>query len=67
MEYCSNGSLYHLFQRKELKIEWPMLFRLCLETVEGVLALHSHVPQIVHRDLKSLNLLVSYFFFLFYF
>eukprot|EP00339_Tiarina_fusa_P001328 CAMPEP_0117012958 /NCGR_PEP_ID=MMETSP0472-20121206/10781_1 /TAXON_ID=693140 ORGANISM="Tiarina fusus, Strain LIS" /NCGR_SAMPLE_ID=MMETSP0472 /ASSEMBLY_ACC=CAM_ASM_000603 /LENGTH=537 /DNA_ID=CAMNT_0004716133 /DNA_START=102 /DNA_END=1712 /DNA_ORIENTATION=+ len=59
MEYCSNGSLYHLFQRKELKFDWPLLFRLCVETVEGVLALHNHHPQVVHRDLKSLNLLVN--------
>lgn len=59
MEYCSNGSLYHLFQRKELNFDWALLFRLCTETVEGVLALHNHHPQVVHRDLKSLNLLVN--------
>lgn len=59
MEYCSNGSLYHLFQRKEIKFDWPLLFRLCIETVQGVLALHNHIPQVVHRDLKSLNLLVN--------
>lgn len=59
MEYCSNGSLYHLFQRKELEFNWTLYFRLALETVEGVLALHNHTPTIVHRDLKSLNLLVN--------
>ena len=58
MEYCSHGSLYHLFQRKELDFNWTLFFRLALETVEGVLALHNHTPTIVHRDLKSLNLLV---------
>lgn len=59
MEYCSNGSLYHLFQRKELNFDWSLFFRLTVETVEGVLALHNHTPTIVHRDLKSLNLLVN--------
>jgi len=59
MEYCSHGSLYHLFQRKELDFNWTLFFRLALETVEGVLALHNHTPTIVHRDLKSLNLLVN--------
>lgn len=59
MEYCSNGSLYHLFQRKEFQFDWNLFFRLCIETVEGVLALHNHKPQVVHRDLKSLNLLVG--------
>jgi len=59
MEYCSNGSLYHLLQRKELKFDWAMFFRLCIETVAGVLALHNNIPQVVHRDLKSLNLLVD--------
>lgn len=60
MEYCANGSLYHLLQRKEFTFDWPLFFRLNIETVLGVLALHTQQPQpIVHRDLKSLNLLVN--------
>jgi len=59
MEYCSNGSLYHLLQRKEFSFEWSLFFRLNIETVQGVLALHTMSPPIVHRDLKSLNLLVN--------
>jgi AP2-associated kinase len=58
MEYCSNGSLFHLLQRKDFDLTWPILFRLMDETVSGVNDLHSMEVPIVHRDLKSLNLLV---------
>lgn len=59
MEYCSNGSLYHLQQRENLDIGWDMCFRLLIETITGIVALHAENPPIVHRDLKSLNLLVN--------
>mmetsp|Transcript_21273 Transcript_21273/g.82567 ORF Transcript_21273/g.82567 Transcript_21273/m.82567 type:complete len:619 (-) Transcript_21273:154-2010(-) len=59
MEYCSNGSLYHLQQRENVEIDWEMCFRLLIETVTGIVALHAENPPIVHRDLKSLNLLVN--------
>eukprot|EP01094_Clydonella_sp_ATCC50884_P029793 TRINITY_DN9476_c0_g1_i1.p1 TRINITY_DN9476_c0_g1~~TRINITY_DN9476_c0_g1_i1.p1 ORF type:complete len:680 (-),score=204.20 TRINITY_DN9476_c0_g1_i1:427-2466(-) len=59
MEYCENGSLYHLLQRKDYDITWPTYFRLAKEILIGVRDLHSMEPPIVHRDLKSLNLLVD--------
>ena len=59
MEYCENGSLYHVLQRKDYDITWPTYFRLAKEIVIGVRDLHAMDPPIVHRDLKSLNLLVD--------
>ncbi|EFA82228.1 ankyrin repeat-containing protein [Heterostelium album PN500] len=59
MENCSNGSLYHVMNNEKLDIRWEKTFRFALETARGLDCLHSWNPQIVHRDLKSLNLLVN--------
>jgi len=40
-------------------VTWPLVFHLADGAVRGILTLHSWKPVIVHRDLKSLNLLVS--------
>ena len=33
--------------------------RMAIDMTKGLLALHSWVPQILHRDVKSLNYLVD--------
>lgn len=40
-------------------MDWPLVFRWFRESVDGVYALHQRRPPIVHRDLKSLNLLLN--------
>jgi serine/threonine protein kinase len=42
-------------------LDWPLVFKWFSQTVMGVSALHNWKPPIVHRDLKTLNLLVRYF------
>jgi tRNA A-37 threonylcarbamoyl transferase component Bud32 len=65
LEYCAMGSLYDVLNRTEeddaedIEMDWHTVFRWFTETVEGVAALHSFKHQIVHRDLKSLNLLID--------
>uniref|UniRef100_A0A6B2L688 Protein kinase domain-containing protein n=1 Tax=Arcella intermedia TaxID=1963864 RepID=A0A6B2L688_9EUKA len=61
MEYCALGSLYHVLSSSKttFKMDWSFLFSMCKQTVEGLDALHSHQPQILHRDLKTLNLLIT--------
>jgi len=59
MEFCSRGSLYHVLQSDKYDIGWDKTFRFALETVKGIECLHTWDPPIVHRDLKSLNLLVN--------
>lgn len=64
-EYCSRGSLYDVLRRaredskigEELK--WPRRLGMALDAAKGMLYLHSHKPPIIHRDLKSPNLLVD--------
>lgn len=59
MEYCSRGSLYHVITNDKYDIGWDKVFRFAIETTKGIDMLHNADPQIVHRDLKSLNLLVN--------
>lgn len=59
MEYCSRGSLYHVITNEKYDIGWEKVFRFAIETTKGIDQLHNADPQIVHRDLKSLNLLVN--------
>lgn len=59
MEYCSRGSLYHVITNEKYDIGWDKVFNFAIEATEGIRQLHEGDPQIVHRDLKSLNLLVN--------
>eukprot|EP01099_Mayorella_cantabrigiensis_P001575 TRINITY_DN1706_c0_g1_i3.p1 TRINITY_DN1706_c0_g1~~TRINITY_DN1706_c0_g1_i3.p1 ORF type:complete len:726 (-),score=149.15 TRINITY_DN1706_c0_g1_i3:421-2598(-) len=60
MEMCSRGSLYHVLKEGPPEdISWELAFHLAIQAVTGVNVLHTSNPQILHRDLKSLNLLVT--------
>jgi len=59
MEFCSRDSLYHVMNTKKYDIGWDKFFKFALQMTRGVECLHNWTPQIVHRDFKSLNLLVN--------
>ncbi|PRP81431.1 ankyrin repeat-containing protein [Planoprotostelium fungivorum] len=59
MELCSRGSLYQVMMNRSMKMHWVMYFKLILDILNGMHFLHSHSPQIVHRDIKSPNFLVN--------
>eukprot|EP01103_Thecamoeba_quadrilineata_P018105 TRINITY_DN6721_c0_g1_i1.p1 TRINITY_DN6721_c0_g1~~TRINITY_DN6721_c0_g1_i1.p1 ORF type:complete len:447 (-),score=68.95 TRINITY_DN6721_c0_g1_i1:84-1424(-) len=59
MEWCPKGSLHTLLQLPTEPFNWEKYFHLARQIGEGVSVLHNWKPQIVHRDLKSQNLLVS--------
>jgi len=59
LEFCHKGALYDVLQtEKHEDISWFRVLRAAIDTVKGLLCLHSWKPPIVHRDLKTLNLLV---------
>jgi len=58
-EYMPGGSLHHLLHVRKLRLPLLHALNLVLQLAEGVLYLHSQVPCIVHRDLKSLNVVLD--------
>jgi len=58
MELCANGSLYHYLKLKP-EITWDKILKWGAETTRGINILHLWKPPIVHRDLKTLNLLLD--------
>ncbi|KAF2069373.1 hypothetical protein CYY_009307 [Polysphondylium violaceum] len=59
MEYCSRGSLYHILKDETVQFDWNNFFHLGLQAISSLDSLHCWTPQVLHRDLKSLNLLVT--------
>lgn len=59
MEYCSKGSVYSVLSNEKFNFGWDKFFDMALDTVIAIQILHSNNPPIMHRDLKSLNLLVD--------
>ncbi|XP_073312958.1 uncharacterized protein [Primulina huaijiensis] len=60
-EYMPNGSLGDLLHSNEHRLlDWPMRFKIALDSAEGLSYLHNDcVPPIVHRDVKSNNILLD--------
>jgi len=62
-EYMERGSLYSIIRQvRKHKIEplsEALKIKLLIEIARGMHYLHSHKPMILHRDLKSLNVLVN--------
>ena len=59
-EYCENGNLFEqLHLNRNFKLTWEEVRRIALEIAYGVNYLHSYNPPILHRDLKSMNVLLD--------
>jgi serine/threonine protein kinase len=58
-EYMSRGSLFSVLHNPAIPLSWYIRVRMALDCASAMLYLHSSNPCIVHRDLKSENLLVS--------
>ncbi|PIA44945.1 hypothetical protein AQUCO_01700489v1 [Aquilegia coerulea] len=57
-EFLPRGSLYRILHRPNCHIDEKRRIRMALDAM-GMNCLHISIPTIVHRDLKSLNLLVD--------
>lgn len=59
MELCTHGSMVDVLKRKDFDFGWDRFFAMLTDTINGIDRLHSNIPQLLHRDLKTLNLLVT--------
>ncbi|XVF50487.1 hypothetical protein PTKIN_Ptkin04bG0104900 [Pterospermum kingtungense] len=58
-EFLHRGSLYRLLHRPNNQLDERRRLRMALDAARGMNYLHNCTPVIVHRDLKSPNLLVD--------
>ena len=57
MEYLPRGSIFDIIYNKNHEIHWTLVYKFAIEAARGMTRLHSE--SILHRDLKSKNLLVD--------
>lgn len=58
-EFLPRGSLFRLLQRNTSKPDWRRRVHMAVDIARGVNYLHHCNPPIIHRDLKTSNLLVD--------
>lgn len=58
-EYMPGGSLHHLLHVRKQRLPLLHSINMCLQLAEGVMYLHAQNPVVVHRDLKSLNVVLD--------
>lgn len=64
-EYCARGGLNDVLRKARSnpqlasQLDWARRLNMVLDAAKGMLYLHSCSPPIIHRDLKSPNLLVD--------
>lgn len=67
-EFCSNGrylscfansSLYDIIHNLKIQLTFEKQLQMAIDAARGMLYLHEREPTVIHRDLKSSNLLVD--------
>ncbi|KAK7351568.1 hypothetical protein VNO77_11122 [Canavalia gladiata] len=59
VEYMSNGSLHDLLHSVTRPPGWSRRVRFGLQVAKAVQTLHSSNPPVIHRDIKSSNVLID--------
>jgi len=59
LEFCDKGSLYdYIHDEKEL-LTWPIKLKIAEDIARGMYYMHNYKPPLIHRDLKSPNVLMK--------
>ncbi|KAK1552721.1 hypothetical protein Q3G72_022340 [Acer saccharum] len=59
VEFMCNGTLYDVLHSNNRPLNWGRRIRLALQIAKAVEILHSEKPAIIHRDIKSANVLID--------
>ncbi|XP_010279526.1 PREDICTED: serine/threonine-protein kinase-like protein At3g51990 [Nelumbo nucifera] len=59
VEFMSNGTLYDVIHTSPRPPNWGRRIRLALQTAKAIDTLHSSIPPVIHRDIKSANVLID--------
>jgi len=58
-EFCEGGTVFDLCHDSDVDITWLQQHKMICDVAHAMRYLHNLQPQIIHRDLKSLNLLLA--------
>ncbi|KNC54114.1 TKL protein kinase [Thecamonas trahens ATCC 50062] len=58
-EYCAHGSLFDVLQKQRIRFAPSLTLSIATDIARGMAALHAMSPPVLHRDLKSLNVLLD--------
>jgi serine/threonine protein kinase len=58
-ELCRGGSLYELVHGSSTRLSWCQRLKILVDVAQGMEYLHNRVPAILHRDLKTCNVLLT--------
>jgi hypothetical protein len=59
-EYCKGGNLFELlYKNPHINLSWELKKKILLQIAIGMNYLHTNDPPVLHRDLKSLNILLT--------
>lgn len=58
-ELAERGCLYDVIRQTPHEMTWSRIKSIALDSCKGLAYLHNQVPPILHRDLKSANILIS--------
>lgn len=57
-EFCAGGTAFDLLHNSNLLLSWEQKLKMLVQVAGAMEYLHGFNPPIIHRDLKSLNLLL---------
>ena len=58
-EFIHHGNLYHLLHQNDKELSWLFRWRCAIDIAKGMNFLHTTTPPIIHRNLKTPNILIS--------
>lgn len=58
-EFCSGGTLHDCIHDTEVNIAWSQRLKVLVDVAKAMEYLHSCTPCILHRDLKSVNVMLT--------
>ncbi|KAF8821103.1 protein kinase domain-containing protein, partial [Cardiosporidium cionae] len=58
-EFCAGGTLFDILHKYRINLTWSQRIKIAGDIAKGCTYLHASQPQILHRDLKSLNILLA--------
>ena len=58
-ELAERGSLFDVLKNRSIKLSFHRKINFCIDAAKGMVYLHNCKPPVIHRDLKSANLLVD--------